>query len=410
MTALRRNRDYMLLWVGLAVSAVGSRASTAAYPLLVLSLTGSPADAGLVGFAATVPYLLIQLPAGVLVDRVNRRAMMVICDAGRMLALAGLIAALVAGHLSVAQIAAVAFVEGCLFIVFGLAEQAAVAHVVDADQLAAALAGNEARGRGAAMAGPPLGAALFGVARAVPFAFDAFTYLVSMGSLLSIRRDLQGERSHEALSVRRALGEIREGIVWLVGEPFLRDAALLVAGSNFLFQALVLIVIVIARESGAAPAEIGLMLAGAGVGGLAGSLSAPWLHRRFPAGAVVIGANWIWAALTVPIAFTTNIAALGVLYGLMAFVGPAWNVVVGSYQLSITPDHLRGRVASVESLVAFGAIPLGSLFAGVTLEAVGSRACVFALTAWMILLAVAATASPAVRRMSARAPIAQPST
>jgi MFS family permease len=404
VTALRRNRDYTLLWVGLAVSTLGSRASTAAYPLLVLSMTGSPADAGLVGFAATLPYLLVQLPAGVLVDRFNRRAMMLFCDAGRALALASLVAALVSGHLTIAQVAAVAFLEGCLFVVFSLAEHAAVPHVVDDDQLAAALAGNEARTRGAGMIGPPLGAAMFGLGRAVPFVLDALTYLVSIGSLLAIRRDLQAERSGEKLSLRVAAGEIREGVVWLVREPFLRDSALLVAGSNFLFQALVLILIVIAQQSGATSAQIGLMLAGAGVGGLLGSLSAPWLERRLPTGAIVIGANWVWAVLMMPVAFTTNVAALGILFGLMAFVGPIWNVLVGSYQLANTPEHLRGRVASVETLVAYGAIPLGSLVAGVMLEAVGSSACVLALAGWMILLAAAATASPAVRRMAAGSP------
>jgi len=120
--SLRRNRDFQLLWVGQAVSALGARASTIAYPLLVLALTGSPADAGLVGFAATIPYLAIQLPAGVLVDRIDRRRAMIACDAGRMLALAGVAAAVVAGHASIALIASAALVEGCLTVVFNLAE------------------------------------------------------------------------------------------------------------------------------------------------------------------------------------------------------------------------------------------------------------------------------------------------
>src|SRR5262245_39702938 len=87
---LRRNRDFQLLWIGSAVSAVGSRVSSVAYPLLVLALTGSAADAGLVGFTATVPYLLFQLPAGALVDRWNRRWVMIACDIGRGLALASI--------------------------------------------------------------------------------------------------------------------------------------------------------------------------------------------------------------------------------------------------------------------------------------------------------------------------------
>ena len=90
--SLWRNRDFQLLWIGQAASALGSRASTIAYPLLVLALTGSPADAGIVGFAATIPYLVLQLPAGVLVDRVDRRRAMLACDAGRLVILAGVAA------------------------------------------------------------------------------------------------------------------------------------------------------------------------------------------------------------------------------------------------------------------------------------------------------------------------------
>src|SRR5882672_8168118 len=87
---LRANRDFRLLWFGSVVSVLGSRASAIAYPLLVLALTGSPADAGLAGFAATISYLLGQLPAGALVDRWNRKFIMIACDAGRALALASI--------------------------------------------------------------------------------------------------------------------------------------------------------------------------------------------------------------------------------------------------------------------------------------------------------------------------------
>ncbi len=325
-------------------------------------------------------------------------------DIGRALALASLVAAMAADRLTVAQIAVVAFIEGCLFVVFMLAEHAAVPHVVEHDQLAAAIAGNEARTRGASMLGQPVGAALFGLGRAVPFLFDALTYLASIVALLLIRRDFQGEREHDPISLRRATAEIREGVAWLFGQPFLRDAALLVAGSNFLFQALFLILIVIAEQHGASPAAIGLMLAGAGVGGLLGALSAPWLERHLPTGLVVIGANWVWAVLMIPIAFTTSTLALGIILALMAFVGPAWNVVVGAYQLASTPEPLRGRVSSVETLMAYGAIPLGSLAAGFMIEAVGTTKCVLALSAWMLVLALAATASPAVRRTSGHPP------
>ena len=379
----------------MAVSVLGSRISATAYPLLVLALTHSPAKAGLVGFLGTLPYLLVQLPAGGLVDRWNRKRTMILCDAGRGLALASLVVALWAGHLTLAQIGVVAFAEGTLFVLFNLAETAAVRQVVPVEQLPAALSQNEARNRGASMAGQPLGGILFGIGRSVPFLADAISYVVSIAALLLIRAEFQEERTDE--SREHLFAEIKEGILWLWRQPFLRIAALLVAGSNFVFQALVLVLIVIARDHGASPALIGVMLAGAGAGGVLGSLVAPWLQRRVPAKAVVVGANWVWALLMPLVAVVSSPYVLGGVFAVMAFVGPAWNVVIGSYQLSITPDRLLGRVASAEVLVAYGAIPLGSLAAGFLLSSIGATKTAMALSAFMLLLAVSATWSRAIR-------------
>jgi predicted MFS family arabinose efflux permease len=255
------------------------------------------------------------------------------------------------------------------------------------------------------MLGLPLGGFLFGLGRLVPFLVDAISYLISIAALLLIRTPFEEERTVER---RHLLREIGEGVSWLWRQPFLRAAALLVAGSNLLFQALVLILIVIARDNGASSSVIGLMLAGAGVGGVLGSLAAPWLERRMPPKVVVIGANWVWAAFTVPIAFVGNPYALGALFAVMAFVGPAWNVIIGAYQLRLTPDRLLGRVSSAELLVAYGAIPLGSLAAGFLLEAAGTTKAALAVAAFMVALAVAATVSPAVRHAPETVPPSPP--
>ena len=401
---LRRNRDFHLLWAGQAVSALGSRASSVAYPLLVLAITGSPAQAGVVGSAATVPFLLVQLPAGVLVDRVDRRRAMLACDAGRLCALAGLAAAVAAGHAAVAVIAAVAFVEGCLGVTFDLAERGAVQVLVPEAQLESALAQNEARVRGAALAGQPLGGLLFGLGRVVPFAADAASYAVSLVTLAAIDRPFpasSGEREP-----RHALAELSEGLRWLWGQPFLRATTILVAGSNGLFQAVTLAVIVTARAHGASPGAIGLILAGFGAGGLAGAAAAARVAVRLPAAAVVIGANWVWALLLPVVALVPRPAAIGAAAAGMAFVGPIWNVVIGSLDLRLTPAHLLGRVRAVHMTAAFGAIPLGSLTGGFLLDRLGPSATVWALAAGMLGVALAATASPAVRRPPATSPAA----
>jgi predicted MFS family arabinose efflux permease len=392
---LRRNRDFQLLWVGQAVSAIGTRASAVAYPLLVLALTGSPAKAGIVGFAATIPYLLVQLPAGVLVDRIDRRRAMLACDAGRFAALGGLAVAVWSGHAGLVLITAAALAEGCLSVVFDLAERSAVQLIVPSAQLEAALAQNEARVRGAALAGQPLGGILFGLGRGVPFAADAASYAISLATLAFIRRPLAaaggGQRRHP-------LAEMMEGLRWLWRQPFLRATTLLVAGSNGLFQAVILAVIVIARAHGASPATVGLILAGFGGGGLAGALVSARIAARLPAAAIVIGANWVWAALLPVIALVPRPLAIGAAAAGMAFVGPVWNVVIGTLDLRLTPAHMLARVQAVGMTAAFGAIPLGSLVGGVLLDRLGAEATVWTLAAGMLAVAIAATLTPSVRR------------
>jgi MFS family permease len=392
---LRRNRDFLLLWSGQALSALGARASSVAFPLLALALTGSPAQAGLAGFLGSLPYFLVQLPAGALVDRVNRKRLMIACEVGRALALGSLVVALALDRATIAQVLVVAFVDGTLFVFFGLAETAAVPHVVPREQVGAALSTNEARVRAAGLLGPPLGGFLYGIGRLVPFLADAATYGLSIVTLLAIRADFEDRRPPPGTHI---LADVREGLAWLLRNAFLRDCALLVAGSNLMFQALVLVLIVLARERGASPGEVGLVLAGFGAGGVAGALVAPVVQRRLPASVVVIGANWVWAALVPLLALAPGVLAIGAVAAAMAFVGPAWNVVIGTYQLLLAPDRLRGRVESVGMLISWGAIPLGSLSGGFLIDAFGARATALAFSGWMLAIALAATASPHVRR------------
>src|SRR5438270_3170247 len=121
---LWRNRDYMLLWGGQVVSTAGSAASAIVYPLLILALTDSPAAAGLAGALRALPYLVFSLPAGALIDRWDRKRVMILCDTGRALALASIPLALAFGILTVAQLFIVSFIEGTLFVFFNIAEVA----------------------------------------------------------------------------------------------------------------------------------------------------------------------------------------------------------------------------------------------------------------------------------------------
>jgi MFS family permease len=393
---LRANRDFRLLWFGQTVSVLGSRVSAFALPYLVLTLTDSPARAGVVAFAAGLPLLLWQLPAGGLVDRWDRKRTMIWCDLGRGVVIASIALALWAEHLTFTQVAIVAFVEGSLFVFFNLAQNAAIPNVVSGEQLGRALAQNEAGARGAALAGGPIGGLLFGISQALPFVVDGLSFVVSIGSIAATRTDFRTEpRTDRDTFVR----EVAEGFRWLWQNRFLRATSLLFAGGNFIVNAVILAVLVVSRGRGADPLETGVILSFIGVGALLGALVAAWAQRHIRPRLIIVGINWIFAVLVAAMAVPQRPILIGPIIGLLAFSVPTLTVLVSTYELSLIPDRLLGRVESVILLLAWGSIPFGSLIAGSLLEWLGFTPALLALGGLMALVALGATISPAIRNI-----------
>lgn len=393
---LRKNREFRLLWTGVGISLLGSRAGAVGYGLLLLRQTGSAAQAGLVASAALLPSLLVQLPAGVLVDRWDRRTLMIGCDVGRVLALVSVLVAVATGHIWPAHLAAVAFAEGSLALVHQLAERGAVRNVVAAEHLGAAFAQNEARGRAAGLLGGPLGTVLFAVDRWWPFLFAALSYVLSLAALLAIRTDFQERRG--AAEARTIRTELAQGVEWLWRQRFLRIALATVAGSNVLFQVLILTVpFILLEEHGRSPGTVGVVLAVSGVGGMLGALSARWWMPKLSLRAVLIGSTALWTALMPCMAFAHDPLALGALFAVMNYVGGVLNVLAAVYQIRITPDALQGRAGATAGLLVSGASALGALLGGFLLDAWGSQRVSLAVGLAMAAITAAAAAAPSVR-------------
>jgi MFS family permease len=384
----------MFLWFGEVASELGTRTATIAYPLLVLALTGSPAAAGALGFARTLPWFLFALPAGVVVDRANRKAVMLVSDAAACIAMLSVGLALALGQLSLPHLFAAVFVEGSAFIFLHVAYVSSLKQFVPVEQLPDAVAYSSTRESAASLAGPPIGGFLYGFARSLPFFTNAISYLVSFATLLLIKTRFQQERTERP---GRLLGEIWEGLRWLWHQPFLRTSLLLVGGANFFSNAVVFTLIVVAREQGASSALIGAMLATIAAGGLLGALAAPRLRRWIGGRTIVVGFNWVAVAIVVPLLIASHPLAYGAIAAVIAFFGPTWNAVVDGYRISIVPDHLQGRVSSVDNLMAFSAIPLAPLVAGLLLEGTSGDWTLIVLGTVMLTLAVLGTVSRSLR-------------
>lgn len=374
--------------------------TSVAYPLLVLALTGSPTQAGIVAFAQSLPFLVLFLPGGAWVDRWPRRPLMIGCELGRGLALGSVaVVALAAGTdaVTVAHLAGVAFVEGCLFVLFDLAEGAALPHLVPAAQVPTAVAYQQGRTQAADLVGQPLGGVLFSVAPGLPFAVDAVTYVLGGGAIAAIRGRLQGERAPVTTRLR---AQIAEGLRFVARDRFLRETVGLIGGINLAFNALTLVLIVRAADLGASPSEIGVMLGMYGAGGLAGALLSARLHAAIPGRTILVGVAWLWAALTAASCWRPPRSGSAWSRAATAFPGPVYNVVVAAATYRITPEHMLGRVRSTAKLVAWGTIPLAGLLGGLLAEHLGAAEGILGLAALLLAMALLATASPGLRTLS----------
>ena len=357
--SLRKNRDFTLLWCGQAASGLGSAASVLAYPLLILSMSGSAVQAGAVGTGTAVVRTALRLPGGALADRWNRRTLLLSCDVGRIMLLATLAALVATDRASLSVVVAIAVASSVLDVIFEPAAMAAVSQLVPAEQLPQAFGRNEARSYAASLAGPLLGGALFGLARAAPFVFDAVSYLVSLLTLTAIRGPFQGARGQEP---RHALvREIAQGITEVRNSPFLRAVVLVFVFVDFAFPGAMFTVIVVLRQAGNQPSIIGLAQGLIAVGGLLGALAASWLQRRAPFRRLIITTIALLCACLAVSAALSGHLVMVLPITIALFLAPALNAAIFSKLAATTPEHLQGRVISAvlaSTGVAVAAAPL----------------------------------------------------
>jgi MFS transporter len=383
----------MLLQIGQLLSSAGTSTTSIAFPLLVLATTHSPAKAGIVGFARSLPSALLALPAGLAADRWSRRRLMIAADGVRVVAIGILAATILLDRIAFWEVAVVAFVEGSGTALFFGAQPGALRAVVPAPQLPAAAAAETGRGAVVRLAGPPLGGALFGVARALPFIVDAVSYAFSTLSLLAMRTPFQEEREPHTASLRSRL---TEGFHFVWSQPFLRTCALLFGLANFIGPGVLFAVVVIGTQQGLSGGEVGALVAAFGACLLLGSLLSPLVRRLLPVRAVLVLELWTWVGCALFLVWpNVYVLTAGILPTALAI--PSTDSVVHGYRIAMTPDRLLGRAESVRSTISLLIAPLGPLMAGFLLGAASARATIAVFAAAGIVLAVWGTLSPAIR-------------
>lgn len=374
-----RNRNFVLLWSGQFVSTFGTNISSLALPLLVLALTRSPAQTGIATALHMLPYAVFALPAGALIDRWNRKIIMIICDSIRWLTLGSIPLAFVLGHLTLAVIYLTAVLEGSANVFFELAEVSALPMIVP-QQVDHAWALNETTQATATLAGPSLAGFIISLGRTVAggavFAYlvDSISYLVSVITLSSIRVPFQQQPSEHGIGRGGLWQDIGSGLHVLFHDHRLRLLMILTSGVNFFQGPLTLVLIILMQNTlHQGVASLGIILGLSGAGGVLGAIVAPVLTKRLPVHRIIFGSFLVWVAATLLLAIA--VAAPEVLLGkmLISFVWPAYAVTIVSYRLSLVEDHMRGRINSAFRLFSYTSEPLGNALGGFLLAIAGPR-------------------------------------
>lgn len=390
---LRRNRDFVLLQAGQLFSTFGSSMSGLAYPLLALAVTHSAAKAGYVGAVIFVPLVGFNLVAGVAADRFERRRLMILADVVGMATLGTLAAVVLLHHATLLWILVAAFVDSTASIFYRAASGGAFRSVVPAAQLPAAASTVQARAAIVRLSAPPIGGALFGIARSLPFLADAVSYAFSTGSLLLMRTRFQEEREPVTATLRQ---QFAEGIVYFARIPFLRATIAMIAVSNFTVAGVQFGVIVLAKRDGLSSAAVGGFVALVGATTLLGSLASPLFRRYLSLSSIML--SELWAAVGY-VAFLVwpNLYVLAGAFAAQAFCFPNTDSAVAAYSYALIPDRLIGRAMAASNTLRAVAAPLGPLAAGLLLSSVSPRIAIAALMTPTLVAAALGTVSNAIR-------------
>jgi Transmembrane secretion effector len=395
-------RDFWLYFSGQLISQVGSSFTLFALPLLVFKLTGSATNLALTTAANFVPYLLFGLVLGAVVDRLDRRRMMLFTDVARAMVILLLPVLALTGALRVPDIYAVAFVQSTLGILFTCGEFAAIPSLVGRDDLVAANGRIMATNSAGGIIGPILAGVLVTLMSPADLLFfDAASFLVSAASLAAIRRSFNSAQppAPRAAGVAGLLEDVRAGLRFVWSHPVLRSISIMMALINFVAATQSSQLVLFAeRALGATDTQVALLFAAGAAGIVVVSVAAAPIRRRLSFAVTALGALVVSGLAVTAMALLRSYPAALVLWAASSGFGLLLNINTGSLRQAIVPSHLYGRVISVAGVLAWSAIPLGALAGAAAIRLSGNVADVYAATGILTaLIALSFAFSPVSR-------------
>jgi MFS family permease len=380
MPGHRLSGDFWKFWTGQTISNLGSSFTFFALPLLVFKLTGSAVSLALTTAAQFLPYLLFGLLIGAWVDRVDRKRMMIAVDFGRAAVIASIPALAAVDALSVWWIYAVGFLTATLTIAFDSGEFAAIPNLVDRDDLVTANGRIMASYQGGMFVGPILAGALLGAGLPVEHVLlvDAGSFVASAAALATVRVSFNApaDQERQPTTLRR---DVVEGLRYVLSHPVLRNISIMMAMFNFVGTTTITQLVLFAKERlDASDSQVGFLFSAGSAGVVLLSLAAGPIRRRLSFSVAALGALMLYGLLTFVFAWTEAYWVALPLWAAIMGLGLFFNINTTSLRQQIVPSHMLGRVVSIAGVLAWSAIPLGTLTGGWAIEATDDVALVYA--------------------------------
>lgn len=400
--SLWRNTSFKILWGGQFAAQLGPGVGAVVYPIVLMDEGATPALVGTMTFALGVAAVAARLPSGALADRFDRRAVMFWAQGARALGMGVLCLGLFTDSTWLLWLVmGVALVDVLGNEAYRFAERAALRHIVHPSQLSKAVGQHEARNQIVSMLGPIVGGWAMVLSRALPIGMVALGQAGAAIGLMFVKERLQNAPVRENPPAGPRTRVWTEAFSWIRASPAVRVLLISCLVPNLVISGVMLTVVMAGGEAGVGTGQIGTVFGVAAMGGIAGALCASALLRRLSPRVILLAVLW----LLPPAVLATGVLIdhWTVVFPLAAAMAmaPLLSIILATYQLLTTPDHLQARVGSACTFITGSAAPLGPLVAGFGLQYSGTMPLFFGFASLMLGVALLVTLLPSTRRLSA---------
>ncbi|HDA0515037.1 TPA: MFS transporter [Staphylococcus aureus] len=364
------NKNFTFYLIGIVFSNIGSAFTTFVFPLMILKLTGSAFQVGIVSALSFIPYAILGLPAGALIDRLNKKTIMKCADIIRLISYLSIPVLSFYNMLSIFQIYVVAIISGIGLVFHSISEVSIIPSIVKEEDLASANSYIYATQNVSEFLGPIIGGLLYTyMGYSILIFIDSMTFLLSFFSLILIKIETKSIFNQEKLSGKNFLSDVKVGFDYLLSNSTIRVMAVVVSLSNLIISPYYIYIVMFVKEDmNQSSQALGLVLGISSLGALIGSLSASFLLKLFNFGKLIVIILFLDTIFRLMLPFSTYIFILIPLLGLTYMTQSILNIAIITLRQKKCSEHMLGRVNSVFKTMVFAFRAIGLFLGGILLE------------------------------------------